>query len=173
LNVIKGPENMAGLTKPTFFLTNEFTAVFQKIVDTYGIPTYKEVNPAVFTCISFPFFFGVMFGDLMHGSILAIFGMYLCFSKREPGTLGETFGEARYLLLLMGIFATYCGAIYNDYTSMGTQTFGKTCYTTDPTKTFKGAVTPMEGQKGYYFSETITEDCVYPFGMDPVWFRST
>jgi hypothetical protein len=28
LNVVKGPEKMPGLTKPTFFLTNEFTAVF-------------------------------------------------------------------------------------------------------------------------------------------------
>jgi len=61
-----------------------------------------------------------MFGDLMHGSILTMFGVYLCFSKREPGTLGESLGPARYLFLLMGIFATYCGAIYNDYASMGT-----------------------------------------------------
>ena len=125
------------MIKPTLFLTNEFTSVFQAIVDTYGTPTYKEVNPAVFTCISFPFFFGVMFGDLMHGSILAAFGIYLCFSKREPGTIGAIFGEVRYLFLLMGLFAFYCGAIYNDYTSLPAQLFGESCYTTDSSKTDK------------------------------------
>lgn len=100
-------------------------------MDTYGIADYKEVNPAVFTCVSFPFFFGVMFGDLLHGSLLTAFGIYLCFSKREPGTLAATFASARYILLLMGLFSTFNGAIYNDYTSMGTEMFGPSCYTTD------------------------------------------
>ena len=137
LNVIKCPDNIDGLTKPTYFKTNEFTSIFQEIVDTYGIPSYKEVNPAIFTCISFPFFFGVMFGDLLHGSLLTSFGIFLCFSKREPGTVGGTFAKVRYLFLLMGLFSTFNGAIYNDYTSMGTEIFGKGCYTTDEGETDK------------------------------------
>jgi V-type H+-transporting ATPase subunit a len=40
------------------------------MIDTYGVPSYREANPALFTCISFPFFFGVMFGDIAHGSII-------------------------------------------------------------------------------------------------------
>jgi V-type H+-transporting ATPase subunit a len=62
--------------------------VFQLIVDTYGIPAYKEVNPAVFTVISFPFLFGIMFGDLYHGSILLVFSTWLMFaSKKDPNSL--------------------------------------------------------------------------------------
>lgn len=34
----------------------------------------------------------------------------------------------------MGIFATFCGFIYNEFTSLGTMTFGKTCY---PDKDFE------------------------------------
>jgi len=32
------------------------------------------------------------------------------------------------MLLLMGIFATFCGFIYNEFTSLGTMTFGESCY---------------------------------------------
>lgn len=38
---------------------------------------YKEVNPAVFACVTFPFLFGVMFGDMGHGTLMFIFGIIL------------------------------------------------------------------------------------------------
>ena len=75
------------LIKPTSFQTNDFIWAFQYMVDTYGTPNYKEFNPAVPAIVSFPFLFGVMFGDIMHGLILLVFSMYLCLSKREKGTL--------------------------------------------------------------------------------------
>jgi V-type H+-transporting ATPase subunit a len=106
-----------------------------------------------------------MFGDIMHGALLAIFAIWLCFSKRAPGTLGETFGQARYLFLLMGLFSFYCGLIYNDFTSMTTQIFGPSCYSS-------------EGLKPDVGKHTVTatkadDNCVYPVGIDPVWFRTT
>jgi len=44
----KVPDVISQITKPTLFRSNEFTWTFQEITDTYGIPLYKEVNPAVF-----------------------------------------------------------------------------------------------------------------------------
>jgi V-type H+-transporting ATPase subunit a len=68
------------MTMPTLIKSNDFTEIPQLIVDTYGVPTYKEINPAYFTAVTFPFFFGVMFGDIMHGAILTVFGAYLVFA---------------------------------------------------------------------------------------------
>jgi len=43
----------------------------------YGVPTYLEANPALFTIVTFPFFFGMMFGDMGHGSIYLAIGAVL------------------------------------------------------------------------------------------------
>lgn len=68
------------LTIPTYFRECEFATVGQMVVDQYEIPAYKEVNPGIFTTISFPFLFGVMFGDVFAGSLLLTAGLYACFA---------------------------------------------------------------------------------------------
>jgi hypothetical protein len=75
----------------------------------------------------------------------------------------------------MGFFATYCGAIYNDYTSMATMMFGESCYSTDSSKLPAGKeIVPVKGmeKEAKYFAERIDDDCVYKFGIDHIWFRS-
>jgi V-type H+-transporting ATPase subunit a len=59
-----------------------------------------------------------MFGDIMHGALLIVFSLIVIFSERKPGTVMAEIGKVRYLLLLMGMFALYCGFIYNDFTSI-------------------------------------------------------
>ncbi len=44
----------------------------------YGIPTYLEANPAPIAIASFPFLFGMMFGDICHGFVLFVVGVILC-----------------------------------------------------------------------------------------------
>ena len=43
LNVIETPE-----LPPTFNRTNKFTRGFQNLIDSYGIASYREVNPGMF-----------------------------------------------------------------------------------------------------------------------------
>ena len=41
------------LTTPTFYKPTDFAEVSQLIVDTYGVPKYKEANPALFCTVIF------------------------------------------------------------------------------------------------------------------------
>ena len=140
------------ITPPTHFRTNKFIEPFQKIVDTYGVPAYKETNPTVFNIISFPFLFGVMFGDVGHGAILLLFAAYLWFfSAKLKKTSLRPMVDMRYLLLLWGVFSTFCGLIYNDFMSLPLEIFSS-CY--DINKL--GDV-------------SLKKDWVYPFGIDHIW----
>lgn len=112
---------------PTNFVINDYTGSVQEIVETYGVARYKEANPAFFTTITFPFLFGVMFGDIAHGILLLFFGIYLIFTHGSKPSALSVIMPHRYLLTLMGFFATYCGFIYNEFLSIALNLFGS-CY---------------------------------------------
>lgn len=146
-------------TPPTYFKTNAFTAPFQEIVNTYGIPRYGEINPGLFAIAFFPFLFGVMFGDIGHGGLLFFFGLYLVFKadsiKEDKESSLAPLVEMRYLLAIMGFFAFYGGFIYNEFFAITWNLFGS-CY-----------------EDGEHFRHRISDDCVYPFGIDPKWFGTS
>jgi len=145
------------LTIPTYFRECEFATVGQMVVDQYEVPAYKEVNPGLFTSISFPFLFGVMFGDVFAGTLLLSAGLYFSCAPQTPGSMAATVAPARHFLLLMGIFSVFCGVIYNDFTSVSMYLFGDSCYEL-----------PAAGS----INATLKPDCVYPVGLDPTWYMA-
>jgi V-type H+-transporting ATPase subunit a len=163
-NLSEGDENRStanfidivdtNIPKPTYIPTNDFLLPFQQIVDTYGIPRYGEINPALFNTITFPFLFGIMFGDIGHGLAVFLFGIYLCVQgesmKKSLEKSARQISRYRYFILLLGFFAFYCGFLYNDFLSIPLPIFG-TCY-------INGENTALK-----------IKDCVYPFGVDPKW----
>lgn len=104
-----------------------------------------------------------MFGDIAHGFLYFLFGNYLChyaeYYKKKTDSILHDVIPFRYLIILMGFFAFYCGMIYNDMSSVSFNFFGS-CY--DYT-TFNPNIenTP-----------TRLANCVYPFGIDPIWSLS-
>jgi V-type H+-transporting ATPase subunit a len=53
------------------------TWFFQEFTNTYGVPCYQEANPSGFAVVTFPFMFGIMFGDYGHGSLIFFLGFCL------------------------------------------------------------------------------------------------
>ncbi|TMW43811.1 hypothetical protein DOY81_011109 [Sarcophaga bullata] len=161
LNVIESNEQ-----PPTFTRTNKFTSGFQNLIDSYGVASYREANPALYTCISFPFLFAVMFGDLGHGLILFLFALYLVLKEDElrkiKGEIFNIFFGGRYIILLMGLFAMYTGFIYNDVFSKSMNIFGSSWRARYNTTTVLSnaflQLNPRYHAQG-----------VYPMGLDPVW----
>ncbi|XP_032434861.1 V-type proton ATPase 116 kDa subunit a [Xiphophorus hellerii] len=164
-------------TPPTLIRTNKFTSGFQNIVDAYGVGSYREVNPAPFTIITFPFLFAVMFGDLGHGIIMSLFALWMVRYennrklKNTRNEIWNTFFEGRYIILMMGLFSIYTGLIYNDCFSKSLNIFGSGW---NVTAMFTAKVWTTEVLKGNNFL-TLDPDVTgvfkgpYPFGIDPIW----
>jgi len=179
LSVVKAHEE-----PPTYFRTNKFTASFQSIIDAYGIAHYREVNPGVFTIITFPFLFAVMFGDFGHGILLTLTALF--FIKKEKELAGAELNEmiqtpfqGRYLLLLMGLFSIYTGAIYNECFSIAMNPFHTRWVFPNTTSVevwvnttdVNGTIVPALGEYQNQSTKAYFNDVngPYPFGVDPAW----
>ncbi|KAG2670297.1 hypothetical protein I3843_14G077800 [Carya illinoinensis] len=153
----------AAESPPTYFRTNKFTNAFQEIVDAYGVARYQESNPSVYTVITFPFLFAVMFGDWGHGICLLLGALVLIARESKLGTqkLGsfmEMLYGGRYVLLLMSLFSIYCGLIYNEFFSVPYHIFGLSAYKCRDTTCSEAKTTGL-----------VKYQDPYPFGVDPSW----
>ncbi|KAF8015569.1 hypothetical protein BT93_H1169 [Corymbia citriodora subsp. variegata] len=148
---------------PTFFRTNKFTNAYQEIVDAYGVARYQEANPAVYTVVTFPFLFAVMFGDWGHGICLLLGALVLIaqeskLSNKKLGSFMEMLFGGRYILLLMSLFSIYCGLIYNEFFSVPFHIFGRSAYKCRDTTCSDAHSVGL-----------IKYRDPYPFGVDPSW----
>ncbi|CAL8265224.1 V-type proton ATPase 116 kDa subunit a isoform X2 [Gadus morhua] len=167
-------------TPPTYNKTNKFTSGFQNIVDAYGVGNYREMNPAPYTIITFPFLFAVMFGDMGHGALMTCAALYLVLresrlaAQKNDNEMFCMVFAGRYIILLMGLFSIYTGIIYNDCFSKSLNVFGS-----------GWSVRPMFDARvgGNWTFEVLEENKLlqldpvvegvfkgpYPLGIDPIW----
>ncbi|KAA3468087.1 V-type proton ATPase subunit a3-like [Gossypium australe] len=148
---------------PTYFRTNKFTSAFQEIVDAYGVAKYQEANPGVYTIVTFPFLFAVMFGDWGHGICLLLATLFFIIrekklSSQKLGDITEmTFG-GRYVIMMMSLFSIYTGFIYNECFSVAFDLFAPSAY----------ACRDLSCRDAYSIGLIKVRD-TYPFGVDPAW----
>lgn len=57
---------------------------FEMFVSMYGLPAHNELDPTVFVGLTYSFIFGVMFGDVGQGFLLAAAGFLIYHFKRAP-----------------------------------------------------------------------------------------
>ncbi|XP_036132258.1 V-type proton ATPase 116 kDa subunit a2 isoform X3 [Molossus molossus] len=177
-------------TPPTLIRTNKFTEGFQNIVDAYGVGSYREVNPALFTIVTFPFLFAVMFGDCGHGFVMFLFALLLVLNEDHPRLsqsqeIVRMFFNGRYILLLMGLFSVYTGLVYNDCFSKSVNLFGSG-WNVSAMYSFSHA--PAEHSRMALWNDSVVKHSrvlqldpsvpgvfqgPYPLGIDPIWNLAT
>ena len=74
----------AWVDPPTLFKSTPVRRSFRPLVTTYGVAPYADVDPTSFAAVSFVVMFGMMFGDVGHGLVLAVLGLFLRGVKRGP-----------------------------------------------------------------------------------------
>lgn len=142
----------------------------------YKFATYGEINPAIFQVVTFPFLYGVMYGDYGHGAVFFALGAVLVLFEKKIRTIPGMEGilVTRYFWLMMGFFSCYMGLMYNEFFAIPNDWFGS-CYDMDA---FAAApepkplrIAPNGGDPNTGIENHPT--CVYPFGLDPAWRWAT
>lgn len=92
---------------PVKLKNNKIFRPFEFLVDTYGTPSYNELDPTAFVAITYTLLFGIMFADLGQGILVSVVG-YLMW-KFKKMALGK-------MLIPCGIssafFGTFFGSVF-------------------------------------------------------------
>lgn len=81
---------------------------FESIVEMFGLPSYTEIDPTPILAITFPLLFGLMFGDVGHGAILALAG----FGMKSFKSGNKSYWNYGMILMYCGIAAVIFGFLY-------------------------------------------------------------
>ncbi|WHH61224.1 V-type ATPase 116kDa subunit family protein [Petroclostridium sp. X23] len=79
--IAEEPEIVKKVKPPTILKNPVLFKPFEAFVKMYGLPSYNEVDPTMFLALTYVFMFGMMFGDLGQGAVLALLGWVL-YKKR-------------------------------------------------------------------------------------------
>jgi len=103
---------------PTLLRTRGPARWFAPLIATYGAPRYADLDPTPFAALSFVFMFGMMFGDVGHGLLLAALGLALRRATRPGG--GARWGRLAGMRPLWpfavagGVVAALFGLLYGE-----------------------------------------------------------
>lgn len=87
---------------PVKLKNNFFTKGFEFYTEMYGLPNYSEFDPTTFIAITYTILFGIMFGDVGHGLMVMLFGIFM---KKKKNPLGS-------ILIPCGISGAIFGLVY-------------------------------------------------------------
>ncbi len=101
--VLQPADSNGKLEPPIKLKNNKFSQPFSMFVEMYGLPSYNGINPTAFVAVTYTLLFGIMFGDLGQGIVLAIAGALLW--KFKKFALGP-------ILTRVGISGAVFGLLY-------------------------------------------------------------
>ncbi len=84
-----------------------FLKPFELLTSTYGMPAYRTIDPTPLLGISFLLMFGMMFGDVGHGLVLALAGIIMALKSKK-----QLFKHAGVLLFYGGCASIVYGFLF-------------------------------------------------------------
>ena len=84
-----------------------FSKPFSMFIEMYGLPNYNGYNPTGFVAVTYTLLFGIMFGDLGQGLLLALIGWFL--DKKKNFALG---GIMTRIGISSAVFGTLYGSVF-------------------------------------------------------------
>lgn len=97
------PPEKVDVSPPTRLVHSFFAKPFDMFLSMYGTPAYNEIDPTAFMAITFSIIFGMMYGDVGQGLVLAI-GGFLLYRWKKIAIAG--------IMSMAGIFATVFGFLF-------------------------------------------------------------
>ena len=107
-------QDSEGDSPPTQLQNPLGARAFEAVTLTQGPPRYGEIDPTSLISLMFPIFFGVMFGDLGHGLVLLLFGLFLAI-RGTPSI--KKWGQ---IFMAAGISASVVGVLIGEFFGLPT-----------------------------------------------------
>ncbi|MBW2558387.1 MAG: hypothetical protein JRD69_06110 [Deltaproteobacteria bacterium] len=97
---------------PVRLMNSRFLKPFELLVKTMGMPANSEIDPTPLTAVTFVIMFGLMFGDLGQGLVIALGGLILKRIAKQKKDSESTLDQAGGILIVCGLAAALCGILY-------------------------------------------------------------
>ena len=98
----RAPRDDEHMGVPSLVSHRRWLRPFAALVLNYGVPRYDEIDPTIPFAVSFVLMFGMMFGDLGQGAVIALAGVL--FSRR--------LGDYGPLVVAVGASSSFFGLLY-------------------------------------------------------------
>ena len=91
--MVEDDQKQISCKPPTKLKNPKIFKPFEMYIKMYGLPDYHEIDPTIFVALTYSFIFGIMFGDVGQGLLLAIGGFLLYkFKKMDLAAIIGTAG---------------------------------------------------------------------------------
>jgi V/A-type H+/Na+-transporting ATPase subunit I len=107
---IEQPDDVPVNEIPVLMRQPRWLRPFSALVSGYGLPGYRDVQPTLMVALTFMLMFGVMFGDVGHGALLAIGGLGALLLLRD-----EKHRDYGVMVMMAGLSSIFFGLIYGSY----------------------------------------------------------
>lgn len=97
---------------PVVLKNNRLFKPFELLVKNAGLPGNTELDPTPFAAVTYVLMFGVMFGDVGQGLVLALVGLIMKLIARRRKTREGFIADAGSILQLCGVSAAIFGLFY-------------------------------------------------------------